>query len=60
MVFPALAEEGDDGGRGVEPVNDEGAVAADPFEAFARGAFRGGLGAVQTERPRFLRQRRCC
>jgi hypothetical protein len=48
-VFPALAEEGDDAigklaeghrieGRGVEPVDDEGAVAADPFEAFARRA----------------------
>jgi hypothetical protein len=60
-VFPALAEEGDDAvgelaeghrveGRGVEPVDDERAVAADPFEAFARRAFRGGLGGMRGER----------
>ena len=47
MVFPALVEEGDDPvgelaeghrieGRGVEPVDDERAVTADPFEAFPR------------------------
>ena len=30
-------------GRGVEPVDDEGAVATDPFEAFAGRAFRGGM-----------------
>jgi hypothetical protein len=56
-VFPALAEEGDDAvgelaegyrieGRGVEPVDDERATAADPFEAFARRAVRGGLGGT--------------
>jgi hypothetical protein len=44
-VFPARAEKGDDAvgqlaqghgveGRGVEPIDDERAVAADPFEAF--------------------------
>ena len=54
-MFPALSEEGDDAvgelserhrveGRAVEPVDDERAVAADPFEAFARRLFRGGLG----------------
>jgi hypothetical protein len=48
-VFPALTEEGDDAigqlakghrveGRGVEPVDDERAVAADPFEVFAKVA----------------------
>ena len=47
MVFPARAEKDDDAvgelaeghrveGRGVEPIDDERAVAADPFEAFAR------------------------
>ena len=52
MVFPALREEGDDAigqlakgprveGRGVEPVDDERAVAADAFEAFACRPFRG-------------------
>ena len=61
MVFPARAEEGDDAvgelaeghgveGRGVEPVDDERAVAADPFEAFARRAFRGRLGGMQGKR----------
>jgi hypothetical protein len=60
-VFPALAEEGDDAvgelaeghrveGRGVEPIDDERVVAADPFEAFARRAFRGGLGGIEGER----------
>jgi hypothetical protein len=55
MVFPALVEEGDDPvgelaeghrieGRGVEPVDDERAVTADPFEAFPRRAFRLGRG----------------
>jgi hypothetical protein len=50
-VFPTRAEEGDNAvselaeghrveGRGVEPVDDERAVAADPFEAFARRACR--------------------
>jgi hypothetical protein len=58
MAFPALAEEGDNAvgelaeghgveGRGVEPIDDERIVAADPFEAFARRAFRGGLGGIQ-------------
>jgi hypothetical protein len=61
-VPAALLEEGDDAigelaeghrieGRGVEPVDDERAVTADPFEAFLRRAFRGGLGGVQGERP---------
>ena len=47
QIAPALAEEGDDAAgelaerhrverRGVEPVDDERAVAADPFETFAR------------------------
>jgi hypothetical protein len=60
-VPAALLEEGDDAigelaeghrieGRGVEPVDDERAVTADPFEAFPRRAFRGGLGGVQGER----------
>jgi hypothetical protein len=64
MVFPALAEEGDDAvselsrgarrrGRGVEPVDDERAMAHDPFEAFARRPFRGGLGGMQGERRLF-------
>ena len=34
-------------GRGVDPVDDQRAVAADPFEAFARRAFRGCLGGMQ-------------
>ena len=47
-----IAEEGDDvvgelttstASHGVEPVDDERVVAADPFEAFARRPFRGGL-----------------
>jgi hypothetical protein len=60
-VFPALAEERDDAvgelaeghrveGRGVEPVDDERAVAADPFEAFACRAFRCRLGGIQSQR----------
>ena len=53
MVFPAFAQERDDAvgelaeGRGVEPVDHEGAVAADPIEAFARRAFCGGLGGIE-------------
>jgi hypothetical protein len=61
MVFSALAEEGDDAvgelaeghrveGRGVEPVDDEDATAADPIEAFARRSFRGGLGGIESKR----------
>ena len=48
MVFPAFAQERDDAvgelaeGRGVEPVDHERTVAADPFEAFTRRAFRRG------------------
>jgi hypothetical protein len=53
-VFPTLAEQGDDAvselaeghrveGRSVEPIDDERIVAADPFEAFARRAFRGEI-----------------
>jgi putative transposase len=49
MIFPALAEKGDDAagelaegyrveGRGVESINDEPTVAADPFEAFTTSA----------------------
>ena len=52
-VFPARAEEGDDAvgqlaeghrveGGVIEPVDDERAAAADPCEAFARRAVRGG------------------
>jgi hypothetical protein len=37
-------------GRGVEPVDDEGATAADPIEAFARRSFRGGLGGIESKR----------
>jgi hypothetical protein len=58
MVFSAFAEEGDDAvgrlaeghrveRRGVEPVDDERAVATDPFDAFARRAFCGGLGGCR-------------
>jgi hypothetical protein len=61
MVFPALAEEGDDAvgelaerhrveGRGVEPVDDKRTVAADPFETFARRPFRRRLGGIKDER----------
>jgi hypothetical protein len=60
-VFPTFADEGDNAvgelaerhrveGRGVEPVDDERTVAADPFEAFARRPFRGGLGRIKNER----------
>jgi hypothetical protein len=60
-VFPALTEEGDDAvgelaeghrveGRGVEPVDDERAVAADPIEAFARRDAQGDRrGAVRCQ-----------
>jgi hypothetical protein len=37
-------------GRGVEPIDDERAVAAHPFEAFAGRAFRGCLGRIKNER----------
>jgi hypothetical protein len=60
MVFPPLAEEGDNAvgelakghrveGRGVKPIDDERAVASDPFEAFARRPFRGGLGGIDED-----------
>ena len=61
MVFPAFAEEGDDAvgelakrhgveRRGVKPIDDERAVAADAFEAFACRPFRGGVCRIQGER----------
>jgi len=46
-VFSELAEGYRVEGRGVEPV--ERIMGADPFEAFTRRAFRGGLGWVQGE-----------
>src|SRR5664279_3213259 len=60
-VFPARAEEGDDAvgelaerhrveGRGVEPIDDKRATAADPFEAFTGRAFCGRLGGIDGER----------
>jgi hypothetical protein len=51
----ALAEEGDDAvgqlaeERGVEPVDHERTVAADPFEAFTRRAFRGRFDGIDED-----------
>ena len=56
----ALAEKGDDAigelakrhrvkRRGVESINDEPTVAADPFEAFTRRAFRGRFDGIDED-----------
>ena len=64
MVFPALAEEGDDvvselaEGRGVEPIDDEGTRARRDAQRDRRGAVRCQMLEIQSAAPEIYRRAR--